>query len=199
MMMPVIPLITDRPEMLDEVFRSCRDAGAEFVIPGSMTLKAGRQRDYFLSPVKLHFPDELSRYGRVYGPASDRWGSPSADNFSYFGKLVDEISRPFRLNRRIPGHLFPGNITPYERAAVMLDQMHGILRDRGVSFPYGKASRAIWAGIDETGCLVRGHPISGAGTASGIGGSAEQIIREILDTGTSPVYEHILVGGYPSG
>jgi DNA polymerase/3'-5' exonuclease PolX len=87
--------------------------------------------------------------------------------------------------------MFPGNLTAVERAGVILDQMDGLFRERGLVSTYGRASRSLgrlevplespdgWKHLRRLG---------------GVGPSTERILKEILDTGTSQVYEKVLVG-----
>lgn len=192
MLLPVIPLVTDRPELLDAVYRVSRDAGADFVVCGPMTMKPGRQMDYFLRKAHPHFAEAVSAYGTVYGAVPDRWGNPSETYFEYFGPLVHEIALRYRIPRRIPANLFPDNLTASERAAVILDQMDGLLRERGLNSNFGRASRSLnqmdiplespdgWKHLRRLG---------------GVGPSTERIIKEVLDTGSSPAYERVLAGG----
>ncbi len=44
MLLPVVPMITDRPELLDAAYAAAAEAGADFVATGPMTLKQSRPR-----------------------------------------------------------------------------------------------------------------------------------------------------------
>lgn len=47
-LLPLIPFITDHPEMIDGSFRAVKETGADFIIFGNMTLMDGRQKEHFL-------------------------------------------------------------------------------------------------------------------------------------------------------
>lgn len=51
-LMPVIPFIADSSEMIEQSLKRAKDAGIDFVIFGTMTLKEGRQKDYFIRVLK---------------------------------------------------------------------------------------------------------------------------------------------------
>ncbi len=196
MLLPVVPLITDSPKLLDAAFREAREAGADFAASGSMTLKRGRQWDYFMKAAADHFPNVSADYETVYGPVYDRWGGASSAYYDYFSPLIHEISKRYGLPRRIPASLFPENLSSAERAAIILFQMGDLMRERGLTSAYYRAggslaqleipleSPAAWKHLRSLG---------------GVGPATERIIKTILDTGTSPVYERLLRGGNPSG
>ena len=56
-LLPAIPFITDTPEMIEETLRKAQEVGVDFVIFGSMTLKEGRQKDYFDNVLKERYPE----------------------------------------------------------------------------------------------------------------------------------------------
>ena len=196
MLMPVVPLVTDSPQDLDNSYRSAREAGAQFVCPGPMTLKRGRQKDFFMNAAVHRFPDAVAGYGTVYDAASDRWGSPSGTYLEYFGPLVHQTALRYGLPRRIPASLFPNNLTIAERAGVILDQMDSLMRERGLTSTWGRASRSLH-GLEVP--LESPEGWKNLRQLGGVGPATERIIIEITDTGTSRVYERLLRGGNPSG
>jgi len=195
MLLPIVPLITDSPDMLDAAYRAAGEAGADFVCGGAMTLKGGRQWRHFMATVSRRYPNIESDYSVVYGTVPSRWGEPSAEYHSYLSPLLHEIAGRHALPRRIPADLFPDGLTTAERASVMLDQMDGLLRERGLRSNYGRAARAL-AELDVP--LEKPEAWKSLRRLGGIGGSTERIVKDIMDTGRSRVYERILVGGRPS-
>ena len=195
MLLPVVPLVTDSPQELENTYKASREAGAQFICPGSMTLKRGRQRDHFMIFAADVFPETAAGYGTVYDAGSDRWGNPSRTYYEYFGPLIHQTALRHGLPRRIPASLFPQNITAAERAGVMLDQMDSMMRERGLTSTFGRASRSLhslevplespegWKNLRRLG---------------GVGPATERMIKEMMDTGTSRTYESILRGGNPS-
>jgi DNA repair photolyase len=65
---PVLPGLTDRPELLEDVARAARDAGATGLWCNVLFLKDGT-REHFLESLARHWPEQLGRYERLYrGP-----------------------------------------------------------------------------------------------------------------------------------
>ena len=62
---PVLPGISDRPELLADVVRAARDAGATGIWCNVLYLQPGT-REYFLSRLARDWPDLLPRYEALY-------------------------------------------------------------------------------------------------------------------------------------
>src|SRR5438034_4016214 len=63
---PILPGISDRPELLAEVVRAARDAGACGVWANTLYLKPGT-REHFLDCLARDWPELLPQYERLYG------------------------------------------------------------------------------------------------------------------------------------
>ena len=83
--MPVIPLITDSKKQMEETLKKCKNAGAEFVIFGSMTLKPGRQKEYFMDVLSKNYPMYVERYENHYLD-NNKYGAPSHEYRVYIHK-----------------------------------------------------------------------------------------------------------------
>lgn len=62
---PLLPGISDKPTLLDEVIRAARDAGAAYIWANLLYLKPGT-REHFLMRLARDWPEELDRYLRLY-------------------------------------------------------------------------------------------------------------------------------------
>src|SRR3954468_12327486 len=62
---PILPGISDRPDLLAQVVRAARDAGACGVWANTLYLKAGT-REHFLEALARDFPEQVERYEELY-------------------------------------------------------------------------------------------------------------------------------------
>jgi DNA repair photolyase len=67
-MAPLLPGISDRPEMLADVVRAAREAGATHVWCNVLYLQPGT-REHFLEHLARDWPEELARYQKLYARA----------------------------------------------------------------------------------------------------------------------------------
>jgi DNA repair photolyase len=65
-MAPILPAISDRPELLEQVVREAREAGACGVWANLLNLRPGT-REHFLECLAEDFPEQLPAYERLYG------------------------------------------------------------------------------------------------------------------------------------
>ena len=64
-MAPILPGLSDRPELIEEVVKAARAAGATGLWAAMLHLKDGT-REHFLSVLDRHWPELLPRYERAY-------------------------------------------------------------------------------------------------------------------------------------
>jgi len=64
-MAPLLPGISDRPELIEQVVREAREAGACGVWANLLFLRPGT-REHFLQALAEDFPEDLARYERLY-------------------------------------------------------------------------------------------------------------------------------------
>src|SRR4051794_20327584 len=64
-MAPILPGLSDRPELLADVVKAARDAGATGIWTGLLNLRPGT-REHFLANLARDWPELLPRYERLY-------------------------------------------------------------------------------------------------------------------------------------
>jgi DNA repair photolyase len=64
-MAPILPGVSDRPDLLADVVRAARAAGATNIWANVLFLRAGT-REHFLAALARDWPEELARYERLY-------------------------------------------------------------------------------------------------------------------------------------
>jgi len=137
MALPLLPHISDTPEEVRRLLDRCAEAGVDFVMAGEVTLRPGRQKEFFMARLAEHFPGLVKTYEELY---SENRASGACLR-SYRDELHARLLRQIQETRgpggrRIPGEepheVYKGKIPPYDELSVLLGHMVGLYRHRGV-------------------------------------------------------------------
>ena len=180
-LLPVIPFITDTPEMIGEALRKARDVGVDFVIFGGMTLKAGRQKDYFYNVLSEKHPELVAKYEQIY--KANEWGQAADEYYNSISQVFNQTAKMYKLHRRMPPTLYRDILWENDLVTVMLEQLDYFLRLEGKRSSFGYAAYAISKLNTPLSALK-----SRLREISGVGEKTEQIILEILETKGSAYY-----------
>jgi len=184
-LMPVIPFITDTSSIIDESIRDARKAGIDFVIFGTLTLKEGRQKEYFLKMIKNKHPDLIPKYNSIY--QNNFYGSAVKSYNDLIHNRFNIAAKKYNLPKRIPPKIFSDILDENDKVIVILEHIDYLLKLRGLSSSFGYAAYSI--------SKIK-KPLSELNTniidVKGIGIKTEKIINEILETGRSGYYEKLL-------
>jgi DNA repair photolyase len=183
-LLPVIPFITDTPEMIAETLRKAHDVGVDFVVFGGMTLKAGRQKDHFYKVLNAKQPELVARYEEIY-PANE-WGQATDAYYASLNLIFNQTAKMLGLPRRMPPTLYRDILWENDLVVVMLEQLDYFLRLEGKRSSFSYAAYAI-SKLDAPLSTLK----SKLRAISGVGGKTEQIILEILATKGSAYYDSL--------
>jgi DNA repair photolyase len=184
-LMPVIPFLTDTPEQIDRTLRTAKEISLDYVIFGGMTLKDGRQKDYFMRVLAQHYPHLTTEYHVIY--PGDRWGGAIPGYYQSIQPAFNAFAKRYGLARRIPARLYYDVLDENDLVAVILDQMDYLLTRDGKQSPYGYAARSVRALREPLSAMA--HRLR---ELNGVGPVTERLIKEILRTGTAAYYEKLL-------
>jgi len=184
-LLPVIPFITDKKEIMENIIKKAHGVGIDFIIFGGMTLKEGRQKKYFLNTLKKYYPDLLTDYIHIY--KNNKWGMPTDDYYSSINKTFNVIAKSYKIPRRVPLKLFKSILDVNDLVTVILEHIDYLLMLEG------KRSTYKWAASSISRLQV---PISSMKNdlrkIKGVGPTTENIILEILKSGSSRYYENLM-------
>ncbi len=129
--MPFLPGITDRPESIRRLYSACADAHVDFVMPGGLTLRPGRQKDFYIRALAASRPDLVEPTLAIYREERAS-GAPisaaSRELFSATGRIRREFSMPFLL----PHKAFSRFLPPHDALAILFRDMLELYADRGI-------------------------------------------------------------------
>lgn len=184
-LLPVIPFITDNFETIAESLRKAHEIGVDFVIFGGMTLKEGKQKEYFFNSLKEKYPELVPKYKQLY--REDKWGQAAGEYYSMICSVFNRLSRKYKVARRIPLTLYSDILSENDLVIVILEQIEYLLRLDGKRSSFGYAAHAI-SKLNKPLSTMK----SNLREISGVGEKTEQIIYEILETKKSSYYDKLL-------
>lgn len=184
-LMPVIPFITDTPEQIEQVFIKAKEIGVDYIIFSGMTLKDGRQKQYFFDVLKKHYPDLIAEYQHIYQP--NEWGQAIDEYYASIHQTFLPIAKQYKIPIRMPLHLFSDILEENDRVEVLLGHIDYLCKIQGRSSPFGYAAYSI-SQLKQPLSSMRGQ----LQKLKGVGRTTERIILEILDSGQSSYYQKVL-------
>jgi len=184
-LMPVIPFITDKPKYLDESLKRAKEISLDFVIFSGMTLKDGRQMEFFHSVLDKYDKSLKVDYQHLYG--NDQWGSPKPEYYVSLHQTFNIVAKKYKIPLRISPNLYRDILEENDLVSVILDQIDYLLKIEGKKSPYGFASYSI-SQLKEPLSSMK----SKLRAIRGVGSVTERIILEILETKRSTYHEKLL-------
>lgn len=184
-LLPVIPFITDKTDLLEESIIHAKQAGVDFIIFGCMTLKEGKQREYFLNKIKDYDINLIRKYKEIY--KNDRWGTPISNYYESLNKKIFKLAKKHNVPVRIPSYIFKDILDENSLVIVILEHLDYLLKLQGGSSPYSYSAYAI-SKLNEPISNMKGN----LRDIKGVGKTTEKIILDILKNKTSSYYENLL-------
>jgi DNA repair photolyase len=139
-LMPILPVVGDRPEQLEETIRAVQDHGGMFVLGAGLTMD-GVQAEMTLAAARALDPGLESAWRRIY--RWDEHGKPSySPDRAYSARLqqtVRELCERIGVNDRIKRYIPPGPLAINKRIAELL-----FLKTYDLELEMAESSR-IWA------------------------------------------------------
>ncbi len=175
--MPVIPLVSDARDQMGQVMARAAELNLDYVIFGGMSLKHGRQMDYFLDVLRQHYPQHAAAYGKLY-PGS-QWGQAVSSYYNKLNQQFYDVLKQYKTSPRIPLHLFNTILGQKELVIVVLDHLDYILRLQGKPSSYGYTAYSISKLKEPLQEIIEKGTLK---SIRGFGDFTEKIIREIMST-----------------
>lgn len=161
MAMPLCPGISDSDESFSAVLAAAKDAGADFVYPGGLTLRPGCQKELFLSLVDEHYPALRADYDTLYGE-NRQSGMPRTERAASFHARLDRLGRQFGLAQRVPFSVYRRLLAAPDALFVLFCHMEHLYSLRGVDTRPLKAATdryASWLSAERTALRRKRIPV----------------------------------------
>jgi DNA repair photolyase len=187
-LLPVIPGITDSRQFLEDAVAKASGVGVDFIIFGGMTLKEGRQRDYFTGAIKDHYPRLATDYRHIY--RGGKWGEPAHEYADSLNRTFGTIAGRYKVPIRMPPALYQDILGENDLVVVILEHIDYLLRMQSERSPFSRAAYSI-SQVQEPLSGLKGR----LRDLEGIGETTERVVLEVLETGKSSYHQQLLAGG----
>lgn len=128
-MMPLLPGITDLKENISPLLAKLKELKVDFVMPGFLTLRPGRQKDFYMNIIQNQYPNLLEHYQELYKKPLVS-GSPA---FDYRNRYKSQFTNLFDyLNIEAPHNLYRNKMPKYQEIYLLLAHMKSIYRRKGI-------------------------------------------------------------------
>jgi hypothetical protein len=146
MAMPVLPGLSDTATQIEQLAQRAADAGAMFVCFGGLTLRPGRQKDFYYDALRGGWPELVAGYDRAYGQGLSSGAPDPRFTQKITARFAAALSK-FNLPARIPRVTFHGFLPYYTEASVLLEHCETEALLRGESLPLARSGHALaqWA------------------------------------------------------
>jgi DNA repair photolyase len=183
--MPVIPFITDTPDLIEKAIQKAQNIGIDFIIFGGMTLKSGRQKKYFLDVLKGHYPQFLREYEILY-PDND-YGQAQPQYYHSLNQVFFSIIKNYNIPVRIPPTIYSGIVSLDDKVIIILEHIDYLLKSSGRKSPYGYAAWSL-SQLKEPFSNI----LWTLDSVKGVGACTKKLVQEIIETGRCRYYEELL-------
>lgn len=132
MAMPLCPGITFDGDSLDSLFAASIAAGAQFVQAGGVTLRPGRQKEFFLDEVvRARYPKLEGLYADVFGE-NRKSGMPKSETAYRGAREIHAKLAALGASELIPHALYRELLAPPDALFVLFCHMQTLYATRGV-------------------------------------------------------------------
>ncbi|MGY5874020.1 MAG: radical SAM protein [Candidatus Thorarchaeota archaeon] len=190
---PIIPTIGDNVENMTGLVKATKAANGEFIQFGGMTLKPGRQKEYFMRVINRRYPDNYDTMERIY-ENNNTYGQPIYKrlpvNVMVLGRYIckqygvrdrtvrQQIPQEYDSNNRVLGILLD--------IVFRMNTFFGM--SRSATKPYWELAARIERGTDDLSKLRSEGELN---QQLMIDRSMGETVAEILDSGTCKVLDNL--------
>jgi len=129
--MPFLPGLSDDVASVERLYEALAAVPVDFVMPGGLTLRPGRQKDFYVKALEAHRPGLLPSTLALF--AEDRAsGSPTAAARKELFARIAPIRMKYGLPYLLPHRVFARLLPPHDAFRVLLRDMAELYGERRV-------------------------------------------------------------------
>lgn len=129
--MPFLPFLSDGESSMRDLYAACAEAKVDFVMPGGLTLRPGRQKDFYISALRAYRPDLADKILALFAeerPSGAPYAWAASLLAARFSAIQAESGIPFLLPHRIFARFLPA----HDSLRLLFRDMLELYASRGV-------------------------------------------------------------------
>ncbi|MGL1892088.1 MAG: radical SAM protein [Spirochaetaceae bacterium] len=128
-MQPLLPGISDDYKGIEKLITTLMDLKVDYIMPFPVTLRPGRQKEFYLNTIEKYYPEKLQLYNKLY---RDQKQSGMPIN-SYTEGFFNSISPLLKdINTLPPHYYYRGTMPLYCEIIILLEHMIQLYSWRGM-------------------------------------------------------------------
>lgn len=117
--MPFIPIIGDSKLQIRNLIEKLAEIGIDFYIPGSLTLRPGKQKDIFMETIKKHYPQHSGKFNDLY--REDRQSGSAVKSYNHnFYHEISQILSEYQIPEMMPHRIYKSRFPLYDEIYILL-------------------------------------------------------------------------------
>jgi DNA repair photolyase len=129
--MPFLPGLSDAEESIRALYEAISAIGVDFVMPGGLTLRPGRQKDFYLKALASYRPDLLGPTEALFSNEKES-GAPWASATHSLRARLACVSRDFDLPWLLPHAIYSRILPTHDSLRLLFRDMIELYGARGV-------------------------------------------------------------------
>jgi DNA repair photolyase len=129
--MPLLPGLSDGEASLRSLYTACAAVGADFVMPGGLTLRPGRQKEFYLRALAAARPELLESTRALYDEERPS-GSPRSAASRALHSRLQPIRQDYDLPFLLPHRIFASFLPAHDSLRILFRDMLELYAERGV-------------------------------------------------------------------
>jgi DNA repair photolyase len=130
--MPFLPGLSDELESIRLLYSACISAGVDFIMPGGLTLRPGRQKLVYLETLADIAPSLVKDTLEIY--REDRLsGAPTRNAEKELMTKIKQVRRDSETPYLLPHRVFARFLPPHDALRILLRDMIELYGERGIN------------------------------------------------------------------
>jgi len=137
--MPFLPGLSDDEGSIRALYEAVSSIGVDFVMAGGVTLRPGRQKDFYLNALAAYRPDLLERTRALFSNEKES-GAPWSSATKDLRARIAHVSRDFGLPWLLPHAIYSRILPAHDSLRLLLRDMLELYGARGIDTAALRAS-----------------------------------------------------------